>query len=1567
MSTPARSSPARAKAAAPIAAKPAPALAKPRGFKVATPTPEKLPPALQRPEHRLTNPASATRSDSLPLRPQLERHLGASLAGVRLVRGPVIDSTLRELDASAAAFGDRIFLRSDESDVRTIAHEAAHVVQFRRTGGVRPTARHVAPSDTSAELEARRAGDTFGQRAIPAATAEQPAYTFRRPVIRQALPPDGLALLAPASLPQPQALPDTPTPTQDAAAVAAPSPADSPDEAVRRYAVATPTQKAMMTGTLGSSIAEGSSRYSSHALEDAPELSGRLTAMSEPLPPLGPADSAAVRSGPLEASAPPPAPEPDIAQAPELPRFTANAGIADSIGSRGSDPAQLEQEGSQALRNVATTDDSVPHTAGPPPAIELAGETDPARAGEMSTSAGTQAGEAETREHDAVVTGPGPERVQPRELEHTVSIADAAGQARAQSAGAPAGAAVASAAPTAAAAAQATGAATASDGASEYLAMPLPPEVRAEFDQQQSATMQASVDAPRQQISEATATADADRQSEADTARASVDQANRDANDEQRREVNRSREEIQSERQRTIDEQASESDRVRQEADTASESTRGDIDTRHQDDQRQINDEYASTDRDIDAEVTQGERDADAERVQAERDAANQSWFSRALNWVKEAFQSLVAAIGRIFDAVRSAVGRLLDAVASFAQSLIRAIATFIVSAIQALGSILTALVDTLLGSIFPELAARLRGYIDRAVNAATAAVNRVADALIAAVNAAIAVLRAALNRLLDALQAAVSIAVMLVQAAITGDWAAVARMVLDAVLRLAGIDPPAFYALIGQAIDALRIIIDDPLGFVSNLIDAALGGFRQFGANFLQHLQAGVIGWLTGALGPIAITIPQTFDLMGVLDIVRQVLGLTYDTLRRKAVTLIGEQNVQRVEFVAGYLRTLIEGGWSALFERIQSDLAGLRDMVLGQLRDFIVTRLITAAVTRLATMFNPVGAIVQLLLAAWNFITFIREQLARIMQVVQTVVQSLSNIAHGVLQPAMDGIERTLAGLIPLAIDLLARLLGLGNVGERVREVIGGVRQTVERAIDGLITRVIGLFRGGDRAAASGQTQQPGQQQQPAGGDAGVLTHPVPVNVPGQSHELMFQVSATGATLMFASNPTPLQTLLVDWRARLPQLSGDTVREASQLLSRADRLLRNTDQEADQFVEARQRATAARDTRRAATHGVSVGDITADETTLAGVLQRLYPMFAPTPNAAGERLARARAMRQFNLGVFRSIDWATAFGIEQGTASTDLRQGIQEGAVHDLGQFRGYNEATNRMPVMSQWYQIGATSDGALIDMAARAVTSNGRMTPALRTGDRLYFTDADLSRYLQTCGQLPTEPQRYAVGSPVFVGVTRLLLAIDEIIPTKDADRFVFSQLPAQRRLPPEVDVREQLYIVGSGFGSARTQAINRDWPRFQSAWTALTTAGGNAADAAFVAAYAALNGLVPSNFASCSATTKASLQLAPGAAGTDPTRHYDVDHRLTLAQHWQAGGEGSGPGNGADERARQNTAGNLTNLRLMWYEQNRSDGGRGGSYVRFVTPSFTSQFTRARGPQWATNDYRFVNYA
>src|ERR1044072_4951631 len=73
----------------------------------------------------------------------------------------------------------------------------------------------------------------------------------------------------------------------------------------------------------------------------------------------------------------------------------------------------------------------------------------------------------------------------------------------------------------------------------------------------------------------------------------------------------------------------------------------------------------------------------------------------------------------------------------------------------------------------------------------------------------------------------------------------------------------------------ALKSILKNPIPFVGNLVKAAKLGFDRFADNFLGHLKAGLIDWLTGSLP--GIYIPQSFSLIEIAKFALSALGLTW------------------------------------------------------------------------------------------------------------------------------------------------------------------------------------------------------------------------------------------------------------------------------------------------------------------------------------------------------------------------------------------------------------------------------------------------------------------------------------------------------------------------------------------------------------------------------------------------------------------------------------------------------------------------------------------------------------------
>ena len=285
-----------------------------------------------------------------------------------------------------------------------------------------------------------------------------------------------------------------------------------------------------------------------------------------------------------------------------------------------------------------------------------------------------------------------------------------------------------------------------------------------------------------------------------------------------------------------------------------------------------------------------------------------------------------------------------------------------------------------------------------------------------------------------------------------------VAEFVFEGVLTLAGGLGQQVLGIFSRARGALANIIQDPIGFIGNLVTAVKRGFQQFAGNILTHLRGGLIGWLMGALASSGLQLPERFDLRGIVSLVMQVLGLTYQRLRTILVRLLGsEERVQRAEQVFDFLTTLVREGIGAAWERIVEFVGNLRDMVLGGIRDWVARSVVGRAIARLVTLFNPAGAVIQSIMAIYNTIVFFIERAQQIAALVESVFDSITTIAAGNVTAAVAYIERSMARTIPVILGFLARFIGLGNVGEQIQAIIRRIQAPIERALEKMANWVV------------------------------------------------------------------------------------------------------------------------------------------------------------------------------------------------------------------------------------------------------------------------------------------------------------------------------------------------------------------------------------------------------------------------------------------------------------------------------------------------------------------------------
>ena len=286
---------------------------------------------------------------------------------------------------------------------------------------------------------------------------------------------------------------------------------------------------------------------------------------------------------------------------------------------------------------------------------------------------------------------------------------------------------------------------------------------------------------------------------------------------------------------------------------------------------------------------------------------------------------------------------------------------------------------------------------------------------------------------------------------------------------------------VLGRAADVIGDIIAHPIRFLGNLVDGVKLGLENFVANIGRHLEQALMSWLFGTLAEAGIQLPEQFDLKGILSLVLQVLGLTYANIRKRAVDILGEELVSRLEQVAEIFRILITEGPGGLWEHIKEKIGDLKAMVIDEIKNFVIVKIIIAGIKWVVSLLNPAAAFIKACMAIYDIIKFFIERGSQILALVNAVLDSLAAIVSGNISVAAKFVEDALAKALPVVISFLASLLGLGGISARIRSIIGKIQRPINKAIDWVIQKAVKLVKAAGRLLGFGREEPKAEEEAP------------------------------------------------------------------------------------------------------------------------------------------------------------------------------------------------------------------------------------------------------------------------------------------------------------------------------------------------------------------------------------------------------------------------------------------------------------------------------------------------------
>lgn len=778
------------------------------------------------------------------------------------------------------------------------------------------------------------------------------------------------------------------------------------------------------------------------------------------------------------------------------------------------------------MSTISTTDPGVNVSAGERPTIDTSVKADPNRVENQRQEGETQVQAEKDDISKQIRDNPGQKNIQPLRVkeENKPAVSKESGT---------------------------TVATPEQDDMAKYGALPLPVEVRDKADEKMAPLLEKSMAKPRQEAAAAAATRDEEKKKAEAEAVEKTAKLNTGAQNEQNRIVLSYRKIVADEQAAGLEEAQQKLNDFNAEADKEQGDVKTTVDERIKADEGEAAKILDKAEEEAELEKIKGEEKARNKKKELEEESKNDSWWDRAADVIMSAVELITEAIDEIIDAARKLVLDIIDKAEEAALTIIEAGRTWVIEKLDKYGTWLKNKVNTYLKD-YPKLAEKINDRIDSTVDTAKEAVNKAADTLKERVEAIADKLAEAIDWVLDKFQTALKAAVQIAGAVITGDFAEAARIAFLAVIDIAGVDPKPIMDFVNKAGETINIIFDDPVAFFRNVANGVKGGVKRFEKEAPKHLENGLLGWLTGALSDVQITMPETLDAKGIFSLGMQILGLTYQNIRAKLVKKLkpkGEQIVSSMESKVQFVKDLkdfIGQGAVVLWKKVKESLTNLKKTVLEGIQKWVTISIIKEGIFWLLSMLNPASAIVKVLKLLYDFVMFLRERWGQIVDFAKSVFDSVGVLARGNLEKAAKAVEDAMGRSVPVIISLLASLAGLSGISKTIKEIIERVRAPIDKALDKVIDWLVkkgkALFAKGKAAVKKGKEALKSFFKWWKVEKKFKLKNK-------ESHRMFFEGKGKSAKTMIRSDKKPLRTYFNEINSSYQKLPEDDPRRSGDL----------------------------------------------------------------------------------------------------------------------------------------------------------------------------------------------------------------------------------------------------------------------------------------------------------------------------------------------------------------------------------------------------------------------------------
>ena len=364
--------------------------------------------------------------------------------------------------------------------------------------------------------------------------------------------------------------------------------------------------------------------------------------------------------------------------------------------------------------------------------------------------------------------------------------------------------------------------------------------------------------------------------------------------------------------------------------------------------------------------------------------------------------------------------------------------------------------------------------------------------------------------------------------------------------------------------------IVKHPIRFFETLVKGLIKGIGIFIDDIGRYLEEAFWSWITGASAAKSIQLGPGSGVEKLFGLVVQVLSLSKEDLKKIAEKVFGKEIVALVEKGLAISERvtpeaykllepatiLMRDGLGAFWRYIKDTLASMVQGVITKIKETVFFEFVTRGLKWMAGFFIPGGGFVKVVKALLAAVQFLVNNMDRIRLIFDSILDSFEKAVKGdeggVAAKVLIGIK---TGIV-LALDFLARVLGLDKILDKVQQFFKSLRKPILQAIEFVLRKVktalekIGFFR---LVKKVGEAAKKGKEA--------VVKKAKQVKQKilnwwkarkrfrgsdGETHELYFKGATANADLMVASGARTVASFLKDIKKVIDAMPDEDAKKA-------------------------------------------------------------------------------------------------------------------------------------------------------------------------------------------------------------------------------------------------------------------------------------------------------------------------------------------------------------------------------------------------------------------------------------